>query len=181
MVYKWVVFGKDGKFMEPTWGPPGSCRSQMGPMFAPWTLLSGRLILSHWMLWPWWLHIIIMSKVCVLDYWGMNLAVFGMAALNTGIRTWAGTGMIFSCDQAALRTPLSVCLPICLSVTPFSLCFCHRIITKFSGVIANDRSDVHAKRQGYKSKVKVTEVITQLSSVRTVAPVSVHIWWWNDA
>ena len=28
------------KFMGPTWGPPGSCRSQMGPMLAPWTLLS---------------------------------------------------------------------------------------------------------------------------------------------
>ena len=25
----------------PTWGPPGSCRPQMGPMLAPWTLLSG--------------------------------------------------------------------------------------------------------------------------------------------
>ena len=24
----------------PTWGPPGSCWSQMGPMLAPWTLLS---------------------------------------------------------------------------------------------------------------------------------------------
>ena len=24
-----------------TWGPPGSCRPQMGPMCAPWTLLSG--------------------------------------------------------------------------------------------------------------------------------------------
>ena len=28
------------KFMGPTWGPPGSCRPQMGPMLAPWTLLS---------------------------------------------------------------------------------------------------------------------------------------------
>ena len=27
--------------MGPTWGPPGSCRPQMGPMLAPWTLLSG--------------------------------------------------------------------------------------------------------------------------------------------
>ena len=25
------------KFMGPTWGPPGSCRPQMGPMLAPWT------------------------------------------------------------------------------------------------------------------------------------------------
>ena len=28
------------KFLGPTWGPPGSCRPQMGPMLAPWTLLS---------------------------------------------------------------------------------------------------------------------------------------------
>ena len=29
--------------MGPTRGPPGSCRPQMGPMLAPWTLLSGYL------------------------------------------------------------------------------------------------------------------------------------------
>ena len=29
------------KFMGPIWGPLGSCRPQMGPMLAPWTLLSG--------------------------------------------------------------------------------------------------------------------------------------------
>ena len=29
------------KFTGPTWGPPGSCRPQMGPMLTPWTLLSG--------------------------------------------------------------------------------------------------------------------------------------------
>ena len=28
-------------FMGPTWAPPGSYLSQMGPMLAPWTLLSG--------------------------------------------------------------------------------------------------------------------------------------------
>ena len=31
----------DSKVHGPTWGPPGSCRPQMGPMLAPWTLLSG--------------------------------------------------------------------------------------------------------------------------------------------
>ena len=40
------------KFMRPTWSPPGSCRPQMGPMLAPWTLLSGRPFVrkstSHW-------------------------------------------------------------------------------------------------------------------------------------
>ena len=29
------------KFMGPTWGPPGTCRPQLGPMLAPWTLLLG--------------------------------------------------------------------------------------------------------------------------------------------
>ena len=51
---------------------------------------------------------------------------------------------------------------ICPSVTPFWLCSHHRIIMKFSGVITSDRSDVHAKGQGQRSKVKVTKVTTQL-------------------
>ena len=33
------------RFMGPTWGPSGADRTQVGPMLAPWTLLSG--ILSH--------------------------------------------------------------------------------------------------------------------------------------
>ena len=36
-----IVSTPVAKFMGPTWGPPGSCRPQMGPMLAPWTLLSG--------------------------------------------------------------------------------------------------------------------------------------------
>ena len=32
------------RFMGPTWDPPGSCRRWMGPMFAPWTLISGLLL-----------------------------------------------------------------------------------------------------------------------------------------
>ena len=92
---------------------------------------------------------------------------------------------VFSCDQAALRMAISVSLSVCLSVfpsvTPFSQCSSHRIIMKFSGVITNDKSDVHAKGQGQRSKVKVTEVMTTFSRFRTVTPVWIHIWWWNDA
>ena len=36
---QWVT--QIARFMGPTWGPPGSCRPQMGPILAPWTLLSG--------------------------------------------------------------------------------------------------------------------------------------------
>ena len=32
------------RLMGPTWGPPGSCRPQMGPVLTPWTLLSGKLL-----------------------------------------------------------------------------------------------------------------------------------------
>ena len=75
----------------------------------------------------------------------------------------------------------SVCLSVCPSVTPFWLCSHHRTIMKFSGVITNDQSKVHAKVQGQRSKVKVTEVTTQLNGFRTVTQVWIHIWWWNDA
>ena len=55
------------------------------------------------------------------------------------------------------------------------------IIMKFSGIITMDRNDVHAKGQGQRSKVKVTEVKTQLSRFRTVTPVWIHIWQRNHA
>ena len=40
---------KIARFTWPTWGPPGSCRPQVGPMLTPWTLLSGLVL---W--WQWW-------------------------------------------------------------------------------------------------------------------------------
>ena len=89
--------------------------------------------------------------------------------------------MVFSCDQGAIWLVQSVCLSVHPSVTPFSPCSHHRIIMKLSGVITNDKSDVHAKGQGQRSKVKVTEVNTQLNRFWTVTPVWIHIWWWNDA
>ena len=61
---------------------------------------------------------------------------------------------VFSCDQTALRTLLSVHMSVSPSVTSFSLCSHHHIIIKFSGVITNDRSDIHTKGQGQRSKVR---------------------------
>ena len=90
----------------------------------------------------------------------------------------------FSCDQAALWMVFSVRpsvrLSVCPSVTPFWLCSHHRIIMKFSGVITKDQGKVHAKGQGQRSKVKVTDVTTHLNRFQTVTPVWIHIWWWND-
>ena len=85
-----------------------------------------------------------------------------------------------SSKNTYFRPPV-VLLSVCLSVIPFSLCSSHRIIMKLSGVITVDKSDVHARGQGQRSKVKLTEVKTQLSRFRTVTPVWIHIRWWNDA
>ena len=74
----------------------------------------------------------------------------------------------------------SVRLSVRPSVTPFWLCSHHPIIIKFSGIITNDKSDVHAKGQSQRSKVKVTEVMTPFSRFRTVTPVSIHRLRWND-
>ena len=38
------IYAQIAKFMGPTWGPPGSCRPQMGPMLAPRTLPLGWII-----------------------------------------------------------------------------------------------------------------------------------------
>ena len=52
------------------------------------------------------------------------------------------------CLSVCVSVSLSVRPSVCTYVTPFWLCSHHRIIMKFSGVITNDRSDVHAKSQG---------------------------------
>ena len=52
---------------------------------------------------------------------------------------------------------------------------------KFSGVLTNDRSYIHWKGWGHRSKVKVMEVKTYLSRFQTVTPAWICGWLWNDA
>ena len=97
--------------------------------------------------------------------------------LSTNVLFVACCSFLFSKDQAAWMVE-PVRLSVCLShLFNYSL---HRIIMKFSGVIINDRGDVHAKGQDQRSKVNVTEVKTQPSRFRTITPVWIHIWWLND-
>ena len=88
------------------------------------------------------------------------------------------TGFIY---DDAVNFTVDVRLSVRPSVTPFSPCSHHRIIIEFSGVITMIRSNVHAKGQGQRSMVKVTEVNTQLSRFQTLTPVWIHIWQWNHA
>ena len=87
---------------------------------------------------------------------------------------------ICSCNQAVLWMIQSICPSVCLSVS-------HNFLTMFPSSYHPEifRSDCQwQKWRPYKrsrSKVKVTEVNTQLSRFWTVTPVWIHIWWWNDA
>ena len=121
------------------------------------------------MVWHWWCnngYFMIHRKVVVIVYGCVPLKNWGFLAVTKQLYEWSSP---------------SVCLSVRLSVTPFWLSSHHHIVMKFSGVITNDKSDVHKKGQGQRSKVKVTEVNTKLNRFRSVTPVWIHIWWWNDA
>ena len=70
--YRALKITQAGKFMGTTWGPPGSCRPQMGPMLAPWTLLSGQVSRCALL----WLHFIIgheeSSPMVIKTTWSME-------------------------------------------------------------------------------------------------------------
>ena len=76
---------------------------------------------------------------------------------------------LFSCDQAAIWLVQSVRL----SVRPSHL-FHHVPIIISSWNFQELLPMTKCKRSR-------SEVITQLNLFRTVTPVWIHIWWWNDA
>ena len=134
---------------------------------------------NTYIMWPYWTVESSNKKKCnPADIWRTKKSSLRQNDVATSF--WRHNDIIFSWDQAALWTFLSVRLPVRLS-HPFH--YVPIIVSSwiFSGVITNGRSDVHAKSQGQRSKVKVTEVKTQFSRFRTLTPVSSHIWLQNDA
>ena len=61
-----IVTTQRAKFMRPTWDPPGPCRPQMGPMLAPWTLLSGHVYSCDFLKW---------YKECLCDLDDLSFSV----------------------------------------------------------------------------------------------------------
>ena len=83
---------------------------------------------------------------------------------------------IFSCDQAAIWLVQSVRLSVRHTFfTMFPSSYHHEIFRSYY------QWQKWRPCQRSRSKVKVTEVTTQLNRFRTVTPVWIHIWWWNDA
>ena len=88
---------------------------------------------------------------------------------------WA---IVFSCDQGSTNSIFR--LSVRLSVTPFWLCSHHPIIMKFSGLLPMTKvrsmqtGQPEVKGQGHRGH-------NPTYRFRTVTPVWIHIWWWNDA
>ena len=78
----------------------------------------------------------------------------------------------------------SVCLSVCLSVRPSVH---HTFFTMLPSSYHHEIFRSYYQWQKWRpckrsrSKVKVTEVNTQLNRFRTVTLVWIHVWWWNDA
>ena len=118
------------------------------------------------------------SKTTLL--FGSHTSLRKRIYIGLGVGHWHDplTGC-FSCDQAALW------MVVCPCVRP-SACLSH--LFAYVPIIASSLNlqellpmtgDVNAEVK--RSKVKITEVNTQLSRFRIVTPVWIHIWWWNDA
>ena len=83
---------------------------------------------------------------------------------------------IFSCDQAALWMVQSVCMSVRHTfLTMFPSSYHHEIFWSYY----QWQKWRPCKRS--RSKIKVTEVTTQINRFRTVTPVWIRIGWWNDA
>ena len=54
------------KVMGPTWVPPGSCRPQLGPMLASWTLISGKLMFCVSVSHTWWYAVVLSNGIVLL-------------------------------------------------------------------------------------------------------------------
>ena len=81
------------RIMGPTWGPPGSCRPQIDPMMAPWSLLSGTLVENPLVRWI--LHSAIVGIVVkiILRFAGVADDILSIWFWKGGL--WSNTFLIY--------------------------------------------------------------------------------------
>ena len=96
------------RFMGPAWGPSGAARTQVWPMLAPWTLLSGTYcfwsvcserVNKKRALWAWfpyrsWGHITLMVIFTFLDDLCKNVTC---QVITLGLTLWNCDNIWFSC------------------------------------------------------------------------------------
>ena len=135
-------------------------------------------IIPFFRIWGYMLHIECVS--CVIMNCGQHLSVFP-SALTIALYALPEKYSLFLAATKQLYEwfSLSVHPSVCLSVR-------HTFLTMFPSSYHHEIFRRYYQWQKWRpckrsrSKVKVTEVTTQLNHFRTVTPVWIHIWWWND-
>ena len=112
------------------------------------------------------------ENITGLLYPHFNKGVYWIRLVRLSVPLWNWTNQLYKEFRLAVR------LSICLSHPPFSLCSHHRI-TNFSGLIIIDRSDVHAKGQGQRSRSQRTKLHLTVSGLYLQFVNT--LWLWNDA
>ena len=97
------------RFMEPSWSPSGADRTQVGPMLAPWTLLSGNPFFkkqTNRILLTLSLYIVHFS-ICHIESW----LVAVMAWCWQGVIVWYVIPSIIKCGMKLLWVWISNFIP----------------------------------------------------------------------
>ena len=128
-------------FMGPTWGPSGADRTQVGPMLAPWTLLSGILcykvitvpkcthIFTIFILYTslspnafcctWGFELLSHVNLCSIRSWWTHLLVFHVGITKTKLMIILLKWVTFPCNQR-VNTVMLKSYPIWDGGSPFS-------------------------------------------------------------
>ena len=116
---QWFKQSRIARFMGPTWGPPGADRTLVGPMLAPWTLLSG--MACHLAVWH---HMILIWTYFVLLFIGLlgtNLSKMCIKIQSFSLKKKLSCFFIFQArfSDQRLRYLLSNCLQVIVSEPQF--------------------------------------------------------------
>ena len=124
------------RFMGPTWGPSGANRTQVGPMLAPWTLLSGNISYSTALTRAGYeskfkltkKYLALMGKlwgVCCEDFeenWphhnGIALYVNGVMIISTQVHSSSGRSISIQDPTFVITVAADVLAPISATTSP---------------------------------------------------------------
>ena len=114
------------------------------------------------------------DKWCYVEFIKSKFTAMTKATvLDNYLKFLAATKQLYECFSPSVRPS------VCLSVR-------HTFLIMFPSSYHHDIFRSYYQWQKWcpckrsRSKVEVTEVTTQFNRFRTVTPVWIHIWWWND-
>ena len=120
-------------------------------------------------------------------FWNFEISLFSFSwwytlmknkhqiSLYLGLKKMANILLITFSNGFSFKK-ITVCFSACHTFFIIFPSWYHHEIFRSEWLPCNNRSDVYAKFQGHRSKVKVAEVKTQTSRFGTITPFWFHIW-----